>query len=176
MTIPRGISLVEMMVAVVVLGVISSLTIELLLTMFHANSSQQEETAAEFSWQQLEVSLRDDVHAAQHAELDDNRLVLTLPEGQQVVYTALAQSVSKERMRDNDLDNDSAQQITHRERFALPRGLALHWQKKRESERDWLIVDLRPHDPNSSQARKQPRVLRDVHLQICIGRGQGGSP
>src|SRR5215211_1926479 len=45
----RGTSLVELMVVIVLLGIVSSLTVQLLLTMFHADAWQQEESAADYA-------------------------------------------------------------------------------------------------------------------------------
>lgn len=175
MTRRRGTSLVEMMVVVVLLGSVGSLTMHVLLAVFHANARQQEEAAAELALGQLESSLRDDVHAARQADLDGNRLVLILPKDERAVYTASAQTVGREQLRSSGAE----EQVVHRDRFSLPRGLALSWRKDSAGEIDWLFVELRPHDPKSPEARKKPRVLRNVNFQIRIGRGQtaeGGTP
>jgi prepilin-type N-terminal cleavage/methylation domain-containing protein len=171
----RGTSLVEVMVVIVLLGIVGSLTVQLLLTLFHADAWQQEQSAADYALGQLELALRDDVHAAQQAEIDGDRLVLSLSNQERAVYTATPQAITSERLRvtqDEEL-------VLKRDRFALPRGLALTWRKETEDEIAWLFVELRPHDASSPDARKKPRVLREAHFQIRIGRGQaaeGGSP
>lgn len=175
MKLRRGISLVEMMVVVVLLGSLGSLTMHVLLVIFRANAQQQEEAAAEFALGQLESSLRDDVHAAQQAEIDGNRLELRLPQNERIVYLASAQTLSRERLRVSGDDS----QVVHRDRFSLPRGLAVIWRQERADGINWLLAEFRPHDPQSLEGRKKPRVLRNVNFQIRIGRGQteaGGTP
>jgi type II secretory pathway pseudopilin PulG len=174
MTRHRGTSLVEMMVVVVLLGSVGSLTMHLLLLTFYSNAQQQEEAAAECAFSQLESSLRDDVHTARQAEIEDNQLVLKLPQDERIVYAASTHTVSRQRLR----QSGDEEQVVHRDRFALPRGLTLVWRKESTGGIDWLLIDLRPHDPQFPEGRKKPRVLRNVHFRIRVGRGQtdGGTP
>jgi type II secretory pathway component PulJ len=169
MTARRGTSLVEMMVVVVLLGSVGSLTIQVLLIIFHANVRQQAEAADGDALGRLETSLRDDVHAAQQAEGDGSRLVLAMPGGERTVYSVTAESISRERLR----SSGDQEQVVQRERFSLPRGLSLLWRMERANNVDWLFVELRPHDPASPAARKKPRLLRQANFQIRIGRGPG---
>jgi len=164
----RGYTLVEMMVVVVLLGVAGSLTIQVMVTMFRADAHQQEEFATDYALGQLERSLWDDVHAAQQAEIEGNRLLLTVPGKEQVAYVANAQAVSRERLR----SADGGEQVIGRDRFALPRGLAITWRKETLNDIAWLLIEFHPHDAESPEGRKKPRVHRDVHFQIRIGRGQ----
>lgn len=168
MILRRGTSLVELMVVVVLLGSVGSLTLHVLLIIFHTNARQQEEAAADFALGQLETSLRDDVHAAQQAEVEGSRLMLTLPGGERDIYTVSSESVGRERLR----SSGDREQVVQRERFSLPRGLNLLWRIESTGDIDWLLVELRPHAPQSLQARKKPRLLRHVNFQIRIGRGQ----
>jgi prepilin-type N-terminal cleavage/methylation domain-containing protein len=164
----RGTSLVELMVVIVVLGSVAALTMQLLLVVFHASSRQHEEATAEFALSQWESSLRDDVHNAQKAEVEGNRLELILPRKERIVYLASARAVSRERLR---LGGGQTQTV-HREQFALPPGLSLIWRAQRADEVEWLHVELRPHDPQPPEGLRQPRIRRDVKFQIRVGRGQ----
>lgn len=161
MTNRRGTSLVEMMIVLAVLGVVAAIATNVLGTLFRASAQWQADSASGHALDQLELSLRDNVHAAIQAEVDDNRLSLSLSNDEQVVYTALTGEVTQERIH---TDNDG-EQIVARDRFPLPRGRKLMWRTEEQNDIDWLYVELPPLAADSTSSARSP-----LRLEIRVGR------
>lgn len=162
----RGYSLVEMMVVIVLFGVVASLTASALLTMFRADRLLQEDSAAGHAVAQIEMALRDDIHAADQADIDDNRLLLTHPSSERVIYTSLPAAVTRERVR----MEQAGEQVVARDQFRLPRGQELKWQTSEKEGLRWVSIELQAHTAKSSDKSETAKVQRDAHFEIHVGR------
>jgi prepilin-type N-terminal cleavage/methylation domain-containing protein len=150
----RGIAIIEVMIAVVVFGVVASLALSLLLTLYQNERLLQTEAAMSYSLSQWEFQLRDDVHAAEEAFVDGKNLVLGSSEEHQVVYSAEPDGIYREVL---DPDEDSSV-----DRLVALSGATASWRTEERDGATWVIAELQP--------APQTRLRHAVPFEIRVGR------
>jgi prepilin-type N-terminal cleavage/methylation domain-containing protein len=139
MTRRRGISLVEVMVATAVSGVVLSLVAVCLHGLYRAEHRARQFTSCRASIARLSLQLRTDAHATGHAARSqptpdaEATLVLTLEGGRQIEYRYRAELVERLVTRDG--------QTVQREAYRLP-GTQVAWQVADDGARPLVTAVL----------------------------------
>ena len=166
----RGMSLIEMLVLVTIMGVILSGSAILLTTLFRAQRSIWADIQQQSARARLCGQLRADAHAAASAKCDDEKSCELLLAGGSTVHYRIAQTAIHRELHAGDA-------VAHRETFPLAQSSAVFSMDK-SLELPLVQLRLEPvAEPKSSSLRQRPMLVEAaVGASVQAARNKGTGP
>ncbi len=161
----QGHTLIECMVAIVLLGATLATVSVAISGVYRCRQRVGEESATELDLQRFAAQLRADAHRAvsvKKEKPDDsgeavNTLLLTLTDGRSVEYTVEGRYVERV-LRQGDRSR-------HRETYRLAKAFAAHWQVQRDRPSPLVSLML---DPATGGANG-PLGIQTIRIDAAVG-------
>ncbi len=165
----QGYTLVECMVAIVLIGVTLATVSVALSGVYRCRQRVGEESAMELDLQRFAVQLRADAHDAVSAEEQKPdepdaavvTLLLKLTDDRSVEYTLEGRHVERV-LRQGD-------RLRHRDTYRLPKAYAAHWQVRRDRPLPIASLMLNPETTGGNG----PLRIRAIRLDAAVGLLRG---
>jgi prepilin-type N-terminal cleavage/methylation domain-containing protein len=152
----RGITLLEMAVAIALVGILMAGTAVLLTTGFQTNSQIRRDVNQQQALARLNQRFRADAHAARTCDVAAG-CQFTLPDGQLIQYSWLAPRIEREVRR--------AGEVVHRDAFELPAAAGITFAADRAGSRQLAHLQI---ESTAETATRFDTVVRPARIEAVV--------
>ena len=151
----RGMTLLEVLLSVGLSGVVLTVVTTLLSALWRADGRMRADLEARQSLARLELALREDIHAAKGALIDDRGSLTLEMSGEQATYSTEGPRVVRVLRSGDDVD--------HRDSFVLPRDSAAVFRLQQRTVQ--IVIE-----PAASAADAVPSLPVNIEAVFAPGR------